>query len=142
MLARLWTRSGRIEEPWPQPLPATVASNRCLEPLPHTRAATTGPKRRQKRSRVCHLYACPPAPALLHARALLAFIQEGCPDYEGGYVPQAELDRYYRSDVCRQKGWTPLHWTAIARQLGKLTQKKTVRERGERFTAYRIPKCA
>lgn len=127
-------------QPWAQPLPETVAINGRPAPPPYTPAASGVRKRRQNRPRVCHLYAKPPQPALIHARALLAFILEGCPDYGGGYVPQSELDRYYRTDVCKLKSWAPLHWTSVARQLGKLTQKKIMREGNNRFTAYRIPR--
>jgi uncharacterized protein with PIN domain len=77
---------------------------------------------------------------LIHARSLLAFIQEECPDYIGGYVPRPDLERFYRNDLCGREAWKPRHWTAIARHLGEITSKKTVRHRGQRFVGYRVPK--
>ena len=139
MLARLWRRT---EDPdtVPKPLPLTVFADRCPEPLPRTVAQTLGRKRCQKRIRVCRLYLKPPSPASIHARALLAFIQEECPQYIGGYVPRPDLEKFYRSDVCRGEGWQPYHWTTIARRLSEITDKKSVRDAGDRFVGYRIPK--
>ena len=139
MLARLWTRSDRIDEPSSQPLPPTVAATTDGS-LVQSAAPIDGPKRRPKPVRICRLYVTTPSEPLVHAEALLAFIQEECPNFVGGYVPRLDLERFYRQDLCNLKGWTPRNWTAIARQLGKLTQKKIARERGERFTAYRIPR--
>ena len=141
MLARLWTRSDRIEEIAPQPLEPTVAATTAGS-LVQSAATTGGLKRRPKPVRICRLYVTEPSEPLVHARALLAFIQEECPNFVGGYVPRPDLERFYRHDLCNLKGWAPHHWTAIARQLGTLTQKKIARERGDRFTAYRIPRGA
>ena len=93
-------------------------------------APIDGPKRRPKPVRICRLYVTKPSEPLVHTQALLAFIQEECPNFVGGYVPRLDLERFYRHDLCNLKGWTPRHWTAIARQLGKITQKKVARERG------------
>ena len=139
MLARLWTRSDRVEELTPQPLPPTVATT-AAGFLVQSATPIDGPKRRPKPVRICRLYVMTPSEPLIHARALLAFIQEECPNFVGGYVPRPDLEKFYRHDLCNLKGWAPHHWTAIARQLGTLTQKKITRERGERFTAYRIPR--
>ena len=139
MLARLWTRSDRIEEPSSQPLPPTVAAT-LAGSLVQSAAPIDGAKRRPKPVRICRLYVASPSEPLVHARALLAFIQEECPNFVGGYVPRSDLEKFYRNDPCNLNGWAPHHWTAIARQLGTLTQKKITRERGERFTAYRIPR--
>jgi hypothetical protein len=124
----------------PKPLPLTVVADRCLEPVAAADARDPSPKRRQKRVRVCRLYPKPPSEPLIHARALLAFIQEWSPEFVGGYVPRPDLEKLYRRDLCNLKGWEPFHWTAIARQLGQITDKKTVREKGERFVGYRVPK--
>ena len=132
---RLWTRPDRIEELSSQPLPPTVAAS-----LVQSDAPIDGPKRRPKPVRICRLYVTTPSEPLVHARALLAFIQEECPNFVGGYVPRSDLERFYRNDLCNLNGWTPRHWTTIARQLGAITQKKIMRERGDRFTAYRIPR--
>ena len=139
MLARLWTRSDRIEEPSSQPLPPTVAATTAGSWV-RSAAPTEGLKRRPKPVRICRLYVTSPSEPLVHARALLAFIQEECPNFVGGYVPRLDLERFYRQDLCNLRGWTPRNWTAIARQLGTITQKKVTRERGDRFTAYRIPR--
>jgi hypothetical protein len=132
VLARLWKPIGAAD-PLPKPLPLTVVVNRCAEPLPRTVAQTLGRERRQKR------VLKPPSQPSMHARALLAFIQEECPQYIGGYVPRPDLERFYRGDVCRREGWEPYHWTAIARRLGEITEKKSVRDGGDRFVGYRIP---
>ena len=67
------------------------------------------------------------------------FIQDECPEFVGAYVPRPDLERFYRYDVCGKEDWKPLHWTGIARQLGRLTERKTIRHKGERFVGYRIP---
>jgi hypothetical protein len=139
VLARLWRRT---EDPdtVAKPMPLTVAAHCCPQPLPPTIATDLCQKRRRKRVRVCRLYPKPQSQASIHARALLAFIQEECPEYVGGYVPRPDLERFYRRDLCTREGWGPHHWTAIARQLGELTKRKSVRHGGERFVGYRIPK--
>ena len=53
--------------------------------------------------------------------------------------PRPDLERFYRRDLCVREGWKARHWTAIARQLGQITDKKSVRDSGERFVGYRIP---
>lgn len=139
MLARLWRRT-EDQDTAPKPLPLSVVANRCAEPLPRTVTESIVQKRRQKRVRVCRLYPQMPSPALIHARALIAFIQEQCPDYIGGYVPRPDLERFYRRDLCYREGWSPRHWTAIARQLGELTDRKSVRDGGQRFIGYCVPR--
>ena len=42
-------------------------------------------------------------------------------------------------ELCQREGWEALHWTAIARQLGRITARKSVRDNGERFIGYQIP---
>jgi hypothetical protein len=139
VLARLWRQTE--DPPGPQkPLPPSAVAYPVPQILPSTGASDHCRKRRQKRVRVCRLYAEPPSQPLIHARALLAFIQEECPDYIGGYVPRPDLERFYLNDLCEREGWKPRHWTAIARELGKITNKKTVRHRGQRFVGYRIPR--
>ena len=121
----LWDRPEPAAEPPPKPLSQSPARNRSR-------------KRRRKRDRIVHLYAKPPTGPQIHARALLEFIQ-GMMAYAGAYVPQREIDKYYRESLCLRRGWEPYGWVAIARQFGKLADKKTVRETGERFVAYKIP---
>ena len=139
MLARMWRQTEDSTTALKPPPPSAVAYPSTQSPPP-TVAADHCQKRRQKRLRVCRLYAEPPSPPLIHARALLAFIQEECPDYVGGYVPRPDLERFYRNDLCEREGWKPRHWTAIARELSKITNKKTVRHRGQRFVGYCIPR--
>ncbi len=139
MLARLWRRT---EDPdtVPQPMSLTVATHCSTDPPPPTVAPDRCPKRRHKRVRVCRLYPKPVSQASIHARAILAFIQEECPEYVGGYVPRPDLEKFYRQDVCSRYGWPPHHWTAIARHLGEITERKSVRDMGERFVGYRVPR--
>ncbi len=143
VLARLWKGSqwGRepapqpVSQPLPQPMSLTVVSNLCTQPATLTPVA----KRCRKRVRVCRLYPDSPCKPEIHARALLNFIRAECPQFIGGYVPHKDLESFYRRDLCRREGWEPLGWTAIGRELGELTHKKTVRLRGARFVGYRIP---
>ena len=113
MLARLWTRHEVDADTPPKPLPPTVAANRCTEPTSPTVVPNQSRKRCQKRDRICRLYAKPEAQPLLHARALLAFIQEECPDYLGGYVPRPDMERFYRHDLCTREGWEPVSYTHL-----------------------------
>ncbi len=138
MLARLWRQS---EEPIaaPKPLPPAAAGYHIPQLPPSTVASNHSPKRRQKRVRVCRLYPEPVSEAETHARALLALVQEECPQFIGGYVPRPDLEACYL-ELCEREGWKRRHWTAIARQLGKTTDKKTVRHRGQRFVGYRVPR--
>jgi hypothetical protein len=138
VLARLWRQTGD-----PSAAPKSLPPNAVAYPIPKLLPPTTAPdpchKRRQKRVRVCRLYPESPSEPLIHARALLALVQVECPQYVGGYVPRPDLEGCYR-ELCEREGWKPRHWTAIARQLGEITSKKTVRHRGERFVGYRIPR--
>ena len=142
MLARLWKQA---EEPRaaPQPSPATDVVDTHWqpepEPLPPTDVANRGRKRCQKRGRIYHIYPKLPAEAELHARELLASIQQHAPEGRGDYVPQAELERYYEREFCSLRGWKPLSWVAVARRLRTITDKKVLRENGERFVGYRVP---
>ena len=139
MLARLWKQPYLEANKVERPVPPSSAAHHCPQSLSSTAASNRSRKRRQKPVRVCRLYPTPPSPSLAHARALLVFIQEECPEFVGAYVPRPDLERFYRQDVCAREGWKPLHWTGIARQLGHLTDRKTIRHNGERFVGYRIP---
>jgi hypothetical protein len=124
----------------PAPIAAATAVGYSFPELPPQSATyNPGRKRRQNSVRICRLYPEPPTEAEIHARAVLALVQEHCPDHIGGYVPRFDLETCYR-EFCAQEGWRARHWTAIARELGKLTAKKELRQRGQRFIAYRIPK--
>ncbi len=139
MLARLLRRTEHPDTVT-KPTPLSVVAYPSTESLLPTTEPDHCRKRRQKRVRVCRLYREPFSEAMIHAGALLAFIQEECPDFIGGYVPRPDLERFYRNDLCEREAWKPRHWTAIARQLGEITSKKTVRHKGERFVGYRIPR--
>ena len=89
---------------------------------------------------MCRLYPQPQPERLINAKALLAFIQEHSPETIGGYVPVEDLNKFYRQDVCGLHGWEPRHWTGIARQLGTLTHKRTLRQSGQRFVGYQVPR--
>jgi len=133
----------QAEEPIAAPkrrLAPSIIAYRIPQILSSTTALDRRPKRRQKRVRICRLYPKPESQPLIHARALLVLVQEECPQYVGGYVPRPDLEACYR-ELCIREGWNPCHWTAIARQLSALTSKKTVRDGGQRFVGYRIPKA-
>ena len=144
MLARrLWKRS---EDPAPEPLPPIeVVDTRCQpepEPLLPTDVGNRCQDRGRERVRVYHIYPTRASDAETHARELIASLKVHAPEGRGDYVPQAELERYYKRELCNLRGWQPLNWVAIARRLRAITDKKIVRENGERFVGYRIPECA
>ena len=155
MLARLWRRAEvRVEvrplsgaptpafdsdpQPWPSIAAPTVAQDTglSLEPLSEV------PKRAPKRARIGRLYPERKPRPLIHARALIASIQEQCPELIGAYVPHQDLDKAYE-ELCHKEGWAPCSWTAIARQLKAMRiEKRTLKRNGERFrAAYRIPRA-
>ena len=119
----------------PEPLSLIVVPNPC--PLPSTQ--TDVPKRRPRPVRIGRLYPEKVPEPQMHAKALLAFIQEECPQLTGTYVPCADLAKSYE-EFAAAEGWTTRGWTTIARQLGGMTIKKSVKRGGRRFTAYRIPR--
>lgn len=119
----------------PKLLPQTLVPNRCTEPL----YPTDVPNRRHRRIKVGRLYPERASEALVHARALLRFISNECPELAGNFVPQSDLEKTYL-ELCRNERWNPRHWTAIGRQLGTLTARKAVKRNGRRFTAYRLPR--
>lgn len=128
MLSRLF----RTEElASPKPLHPTLVSIAAQNP---------SPKRRRNHYRICRLYRQPEPETRIHARALVAFIQEHCADAIGAYIPCCDLDRFYREDLCALKGWEARHWTAVARQLGTLTHKRSIRRNGQRFVGYQVPR--
>ena len=142
MLARLF--KGR--QLGPELVPTTVGSNTRPPPPPLTtvpnygpgQAPRTGAKRRAKGVRIARLYPERPTEVLLHSRALMELIRQECPDFVGRYIPKLDLERTY-GELCAAEGWKPRHWTALARQLGRMTKKRQVKRAGARFIAYRIP---
>ena len=124
-----------VPGPRPQPSSQTTGLNQC----PASWIPTAAPKRRPKPVRVGRLYPEKASEPQMHAKALLAFIQEECPQLIGAYVPCSDLARSYE-ELAAVEGWSARGWTAIARHLGMLTSKKYLKRAGKRFTAYRIPK--
>lgn len=137
MLARLWRQTE--EQTTAKPTPLSAVAYPSTQSLPPTIAADHCQKRRQKRVRVCRLYPKPQSQPLIHARTLIALVQEECPQYVGGYIPRPDLEACYR-ELCAREDWQPRHWTAIARHLGEITRKKSVRDGGERFVGYQVPR--
>jgi hypothetical protein len=56
-----------------------------------------------------------------------------------GYIPHAHLERTY-VELCRLEGWAQIHWTALGREMGKLTDRKKVKRNGKALRVYRIPR--
>ena len=143
MLARLWRGSHWGHEPggstaaldcrtqsWP---PITVPNSGS-----QSESFIKGPKRRRKRIEIENIYPDKsPSEAFVHATALLALLKAECTP--GRYIKKKQLERMY-AEFCAHEGWQPRHWTAIARQLGKLTDKRTAKENGKKSVAYRVPK--
>jgi hypothetical protein len=113
----------------------------ALDRHPRPVAATGARSRRRQRIEVASLYPTTPEPALVHARTLLAFIQDQSPQFIGKFVPQADLARFY-IELCRIEGWVQCGWIAIAKELKPLTggRKTYARRGGRRFRVYRIPR--
>ena len=148
MLRGLLKRATAFDEPMPEPMYPIDGPHRRPEPLsltlvpdlgPRPSTQTDVPKRRPRPVRVGRLYPEKLSEPQLHAKALVAFIQEECPQLTGTYVPCSDLARSYE-ELAAAEGWRALGWTAIARQLGSMTNKKSVKRGGKRFTAYRIPR--
>lgn len=145
MLARLF----RTTEAKTQTAPLCSATTKTCAQLPvliappdewHKPASRiTELKRRPKRVQIARLYPQRPSESSRHARALLNFIGEECPDFIGSYIPKTDLERTYR-ELCAAELWRIRHWTAIARHLGCMTKKCEVKRGGIRFVAYQIPR--
>lgn len=126
MLSRL---AALTRSPEPAPCPAVVAQGTVPLPCPRVRA--------RRPVRVYRLVAEPPRPALVHAKALLAHIEEHTPDAIGQWVLKSDLEIVYRQ-LAEREGWPRLHWNRIGAELGKLTRKRTVKQHGRRHVAYFI----
>ena len=131
--------------PAPEPVPSTAGRNSFPELVTRTGALGRGeslaPKSRAKRRRICveGLYPDPPRKAQAHAAALLQLICDECPEKVGKYIPHVHLERTY-VELCRMEGWGRLHWTAMGRELAKLTDRKKVKRHGKALRVYRIPR--
>ena len=142
MLARLWKNSEARPLLSPAPLdhgPALRPSPAALHCVPQPRPSSAGPKLRRKPIEIEDIYPEKKVQpeGLTHALALLDLLKTECT--WGKYIKRKHLERMYQ-ELCVREGWTPRHWMAIAPNLGKLTEKRTRKEKGKRFVAYRVPK--
>jgi hypothetical protein len=146
VLARLLRRSECMAQLLPQPVsptsgpkdyPNRLSFSTVPNQSPSPSAKTVARKQRRKRVRVEGLYLEREPEPKLHAQALLALIQDECPEKVGSFIPCSHLDRAYR-ELCDHEGWRALSWMAIARALGTLTCKKLLKRNGVRFVAYRL----
>jgi hypothetical protein len=123
--------------PVPRVEPLTGSTDQAPNPVPASRPNN----RRRKPIRILDIYREPsgtvPA-ARLHAAALFDLMKELSDDHSGQYVPKLQLQRMY-ADECRRRNWLACHWTAIGRELGRLTDKRKVRRHGRRIMVYRVP---
>jgi hypothetical protein len=139
VLAHLWKKRLSTVAPTPGAVlvSATVAPNAGLP----QGSLSEAPKRAHKGVRIGRLYPERRSKPLVHAQALIAFVQVQCPELIGAYVPHRDLDGAY-GELCAKEGWKRCSWTAIARQLTAMKiKKRALKRNGERFrAAYRIPK--
>lgn len=145
----LWRRHVVIARPTSQPeslagsSAATISRSRTghLDRSAQPVAATGVLNRRRQRIEVASLYPTVPEPPKVHARKLLAFIQDQTPQFIGKFVPQSDLAKFY-IELCRIEGWVHCGWIAIAKELKPLTggRKTYARRGGRRFRVYRIPR--
>ena len=150
MLRGLLKREEQKAEPLkPVPRSLTPIADSALRPARATPdygsqrcASTRTLKRRRKPAPVGSLYPQPEPEPLVHAKALLRQIQLHAEDVVGTYIPQSQLQRFYR-ELCEREGWTPRSWTAIGRRLNSLTDRRRLKRNGKQFRAYKIPRvCA
>lgn len=144
MLARLWKRE---PEPGVQLGPPTALLDVRSLPTPTAAVSNTAPRlvprpvaprRRRKPIEFESIYPEKSEPeAATHARALLALMTEWCTP--GRYIKKSELERMY-GELCEAEGWQPHNWIAIARHLGKMTEKRTGKRNGKKCVGYRVPK--
>ena len=119
------------------PNPADLKDAPNLGPASHPLKAN---RKKSKPVAVKRLYPELEPGSLRHARAVLESITTHCPHIVGSFVPTADLRGSY-FEMCELEGWQSYHWTAVARQLGRLTVKRLLKRQGKRFAAYRIPKA-
>lgn len=122
-----------------------LASNLHHLPAARVPAPARGPKRtasrrRRKPVQFEDIYPInrPEPDAVVHARALLTLMSEHCT--AGRYISRAQLERMY-GELCEAEGWSPLNWVAIARRLGKMTDKRVGKRDGRKRVGYRVPRA-
>lgn len=144
MLARLFKGAQWGFEPPPSSVVPNLGASRLAlttvpesRPQPLTRTGVLA--RRRKAIEIEHIYPTtrPVCEPMGHAAAVLELIKGECTP--GRYIPQKQIERMYR-ELCANEGWQPRHWTAIARHLGGMTEKKIKKENGKKYVVYRVPK--
>ena len=125
----------------PNEVPRVKPAAGGSDPVQKQVARPRTPNRRRKLIRILDIYREAPStmsvPAL-HAAALFDLMKDLSYDHGGQYVPKSQMQRMYVEE-CRRREWSSLHWTAIGRELGKLTDKRKVRRHGHRIMVYRVP---
>ena len=116
------------EEVAQSPVPAPCLSLVLAGPVPAPRPTRTP-------APVFRLYPEPERPAVAHARALMELLREQCPEAVGSWLLASDLARTY-SELTKREGWAELSWCVIGRELGRLTQRRTVKRHGKRHVAY------
>ena len=119
-----WALRKQIDEPVRQP-----------KPVPKPRRNP-----RAKSFPIVWLYPPPQTEPQHQAEILLQEIQTHSEHTIGSYVPACNLARFY-GDLAKERGWEPLSWHVIGRELGKLTERVSKRRGGKRFNCYRIPRA-
>lgn len=110
----------------PGACPASLSSSHVPTSRPRKRAAKPAP--------VFRLYPEPMRPAQMQAATFLKILRETI-DVNGHWLLVQDLSRCYR-EIAQQEGWPELGWTAIGREMGKLTRRRTIKRHGKRHVAY------
>lgn len=111
----------------------------CLQGPPPVPVPASRPRRQAATpARVFRLYPEPPKPAAIHARELLRFVCDECPEAAGQWVLVTDLRRAY-AELAGRERWALLHWNRLGTELAKLTARKSLKRAGRRYTAYQLP---
>lgn len=101
-------------------------------PTPHPRGKAAKP------ARVFRLYPEPATPSAMRApaqaAAYLSILRDTVP-VSGHWLIASDLARCYE-EIATKEEWPILHWSAIGRELAKLTRRKTIKRYGRRHVAY------
>jgi len=145
VLGRLWKRTTEPGAQWghstavlslgPLPRSANLVSDVGTQVVPRSAPS----KRRRQPVEFEDVYPTEKAEseAVVHARALLELMREYCTP--GKYIEKGQLERMY-GELCQAEGWQRRNWVAIARQLGKMTDKRTGKAGGKKRVGYRVPR--
>jgi hypothetical protein len=120
---------------------AWALRRQITEPVRHPKPVLK-PRRtpRTKSFPIVWLYPPPQTEPQDQAETLLREIQTHSEHAIDSYVPACSLAQYY-GDLAKERGWDPLSWHVIGRELGKLTERVSKRRNGKRFNAYLIPRA-